>query len=601
MPSSNKFAFASALAALVLGTSASLCFGVGMAVGVDKTVEIHKDVQLRAMVDELARAKTIHLNDLAKPYFVNYSSGDADEVIVSGSLGGLNTSNRIHLRSPRVQVRVGNYDFDNTNSIFSGSPRLGLLPVDDDYDALRTSFWIATDGMYKLASGQITRKRAALREIADVDKTPDLAPSAPIELLLPPGKLTIDQTHWENEIRRLSAVFTQFPDVMSSGVRLLAASTTYRVVNTEGTVVRMPQAVTDLEIRSSSLAPDGSAVWNHQFLTTLEPSQLPNEEQITALAKSIASETDSLAKAPAADEYSGPVLFEQEAAAQMMAEVMADAAKIQRRPLAPPGANQRQILESVWASRAGTKVTPDWMTLVDDPHEKTFAGKILAGQYDADDEGVSASRVILVDKGTLKGFLLSREPVRNFNTSNGHGRLPGNYGSQSVAIGNLFIQAEQTVPESQMKTKLLERVKTAGLKYGILVRRLDFPSTANLEELQGIAREMQKNGYTRTLTAPLLAYRVYPDGHEQLIRNVRFKEFSARDLRDVAQASDQPYVLNYVNNGSSFDFADASTDETTSSVICPSLLFNSIELDRSRDEVTKPPIVPPPALTAANR
>ncbi len=148
-----------------------------------------------------------------------------------------------------------------------------------------------------------------------------------------------------------------------------------------------------------------------------------------------------------------------------------------------------------------------------------------------------------------------------------------------------------------MKAKLIESVKTAGLKYGVLIRKIDFPSTANFEELQTMARDLQKNGYARTVNTPILVYRVYPDGREELVRAMHFKEFSAKDLRDVKAASDHPYVLNYLNNGSSFDLIDVGSDATTSSVICPSLLFDSVDLGRTEEQAGRPPVVPPPALT----
>jgi predicted Zn-dependent protease len=560
--------------------------------------EVRNDVLLRAMVDELTRSKTLRLNELDKPYFVSYSSSDIDELVISGSLGGLNGSNRIRLRSPQVQVRVGDYAFDNSNSVYSGFARLGPLTVDDDYDALRMSFWLATDALYKAAADQITRKRAALREVADVDKTPDLAPAKPLQMIRPLASLKIETQPWEEQIRKLSAVFLSHPDVLSSNVRLLAISTNYRLANTEGTVIRIPEEVTDLGIRCRALAADGGAVWNSAFLTVLQPGELPDQTAIAHLTESVAAETDALQKAPLAEEYNGPVLFEQQAAAQMMAEVMADASRQQRKPVSAPGGNSPNILESVWATRTGSKVAPDWMTIYDDPLQMRFGHQVLVGQYPVDDEGVPASKVTLVEKGALKGFLLSREPVKTFDASNGHGRLPGRFGTQEAAIGNLFVQADQPVPEAQMKARLIEKVKTAGLKYGMLLRRLDFPSTLGAEQLEGIARDMEKNGYVRTLTPPLLAFRVYPDGREELVRGVRFKEFSAKNLRDVVLASDRPYVLNYVNNGSQFDFVDVHGDETTSSVICPSLLVDDVEMDRAQSEATKPPIVPPPALIA---
>jgi hypothetical protein len=293
------------------------------------------------------------------------------------------------------------------------------------------------------------------------------------------------------------------------------------------------------------------------------------------------------------------VLFEGEAAPALMAEVLTDATRLQRTPVAPPEVRGRvEGIEGVWSSRLGSKVMPDWLTVVDDPSQKSFAGQVLAGQYDVDEEGVLTQRVTLVEKGTLKAFLLTRQPVRTFNASNGHARLPGAWGAQLAVFGNLFIQAAQTVPEAQMKSKLIEKVKTAGLQYGILIRRLDFPATANLEDLQEMVSQIQKIGATRTVSAPLLAYRVYPDGREELVRGLRFREFSAKDLRDIEAASDRPYVLNYVNNGGAFNWIHAGSDATTSSVICPSLLFPSVDLARVEGQGSKPPLVPAPALVA---
>jgi hypothetical protein len=112
--------------------------------------------------------------------------------------------------------------------------------------------------------------------------------------------------------------------------------------------------------------------------------------------------------------------------------------------------------------------------------------------------------------------------------------------------------------------------------------------------------QLQKEGVTRTVTAPLLAYRVYPDGHEELVRGLRFKEFSAKDLRDLEAASDRPYAFNYINNGSALNYANSGAGATTSSVVCPSLLFYTVDLDRAREETGKPPDVAPPALVAVS-
>jgi hypothetical protein len=499
---------------------------------------------------------------------------------------------------PRLEVRVGDYKFDNTNSIFSGFPRVGLLPIDDEYAVLRTNFWLDTDSMYKTAADQIARKRNALREIADPDQTPDFAVAPAIQVLASVSKFEFDEKRWDDIMRHASARFVSFPALSSSGVSLRVIGSTYRLVNTEGTIVRIPQDLNSITVRAQAQTPEGSYVWNHESLTVASRSQLPDEQALAKLVETIASETESLAKAPIAEDYSGPVLFEQEAAAQMMASVMSDAIRLHRKPLAPAGGNSPQVLESVWASKLNGKVLPEWLSLVDDPAVPESNGVSLVGAYSVDDEGVKAQKVVIVDKGTLKGFLTSREPVRDVNASNGHGRLPGGYGSQEGVIGNLFVENQQPVPESQMKAKLIEKVKASGGKYGLLVRRIDFPFTASFEELQSMARQLQKNGTARTLSSPILAYRVYPDGREELVRGLRFKDFSAKDLRDIDAASDHPYVYNYINTGSALNFADLSSDATTSSVICPSLLFDSLDMARAETEPGKAPLVSAPALVA---
>ena len=578
-----------------LGGAALLVCVTGIATAGDVASDMRSDVQIRAMADEIARSKTLQLNNLDKPYFIQYSTSDATELSARASLGGLISSQRIHFRSPRVEVRVGSYQFDNTNSIFTAATRMRGFPVDDDYDALRTGFWLSTDSFYKLATDQITRKRNALREISDPDKTADFATAKPVQISRSVRNIAPDQKQWDDTVRQLSGRFVNHPDVLTSAVSVRIISSTYRLVNSEGTEIRIPENMSELQVRATAMAPDGNRVWNHRFITALQPSDFPSTNELAQAADAVASETEALAKAPLASDYSGPVLFEQAAAAQLIAQVMENAAWLPRKPVAPPESTPR-VIENVWSSRLGSKVTPDWLSIWDDPTQQHFNGTALAGAYDVDDEGVPAERVVLVDKGTLKGFLLSREPVRDFKTSNGHGRLPGPFGSEQAVPGNLFVHTDKAVSEAKLKTQLLEKIKAQGLKFGLVIRRLDFPSTASYEELESIVRQVQKDGYFRSLNSPLLAYRLYPDGREELVRGLRFREFSAKNLRDIIAASDRPYVLNYVNNGNSINHADAGLDATTSSVICPSLLFEDVDLARAENEPNKAPIVPPPAL-----
>ena len=67
------------------------------------------------MGDELDRSITqLKLNDLDKPYFIQYVVYDDEDFTASATFGALSRSSQTHQRLVHAQVRVGNYDFDNT-------------------------------------------------------------------------------------------------------------------------------------------------------------------------------------------------------------------------------------------------------------------------------------------------------------------------------------------------------------------------------------------------------------------------------------------------------------------------------------------------------
>src|SRR5207237_6380966 len=102
----------------------------------------------RAMRDELARSMTeLRLDTLPKPYFVAYRIDDIEPIEATASLGSLLSGSDTRTRHLRVELRVGDYEFDNTNFIgMGGGPAFSmlagvrggaLLPLDDQYQELR--------------------------------------------------------------------------------------------------------------------------------------------------------------------------------------------------------------------------------------------------------------------------------------------------------------------------------------------------------------------------------------------------------------------------------------------------------------------------------
>jgi hypothetical protein len=96
----------------------------------------------------------------------------------------------------------------------------------------------------------------------------------------------------------------------------------------------------------------------------------------------------------------------------------------------------------------------------------------------------------------------------------------------------------------------------------------------------------------------LLIYKVFPDGREQLVRNLRFRNISVRALRDIVGVSDEQYVFDFINNAAPFALVGGANYVTGSAVVAPAVLMEELEFERQDEQQPKPPVVPPPALGA---
>ena len=557
------------------------------------------DAELRAMRDEMARAQQMSLNELGAPYFIQYLIDESSNFAVSASLGGVLSQRRETVREPEVRVRVGDYAFDNTNYTgagFNSGARydLGRFPVENRYDVLRRYLWLQTDSAYKSAVEALSRKRAALRNITQSEKLPDFAKAEPVKRLTPLPKLAIDTALWTDRTRAVSALFAKYPEVKNSSVELESSAGGFTLVNSEGAEVREPETVSFMRIRASAQAADGMTLRDAVTFHAIDPVHLPGEIETDRAVKTLAENVVGLAKAPRGEDYSGPVLFEGMAGAQIMAEVLGRNLALTRRVVSEGGrggAAQPSELEG----RIGARVLPEFFDVVDDPTQTEWRGRALFGHYSVDREGVVPGPLKLVDKGVLKGYLLTRQPVRGYDASNGRARMPGSYGASNASISNLFVRPSESVPVAELKKKLLELCAARGKPYGIIVRKMDFPSSASFEEVRRLLQGAQGG---RPVSLPLLVYKVFPDGHEELVRGLRFRGMNVRSLKDILAAGDDSAAFEFMDNALPFALIGGSGFTAEAAVIAPSLLIDDLELHPLEDELPKLPVVPAPDFTS---
>src|SRR3989449_5628537 len=124
---------------------------------------------LQALEQEMKRAfGVLKQKGDPSPYFISYSVRENNSVSIEASHGALRSSDRDRSRLLDVDVRVGDYQLDNTHQIrgprgTNTGPNFTypvLMPIDDDVDALRSVIWLETDQKYKAAVERFIQVKA---------------------------------------------------------------------------------------------------------------------------------------------------------------------------------------------------------------------------------------------------------------------------------------------------------------------------------------------------------------------------------------------------------------------------------------------------------
>jgi TldD protein len=220
--------------------------------------------------------------------------------------------------------------------------------------------------------------------------------------------------------------------------------------------------------------------------------------------------------------------------------------------------------------RLGERVLPAHLSLADDPRATEHGGAALMGSYDYDDQGVPARRAALIEKGTLKGLLLSRYAAKGFPRSNGHARAtPGRI--PLAAPANLFLTTSSPEPEAALLERLRAQCRARGLPYGLWLR-----GAQNWSQEQGGGGQ----GSIRVKSGVWLVSA--ETGALTRVRDLDLVGTPLVMLGGILAAGDDARV-----------WSDSPAGLPVS-VVAPSLLLADAELQRAQAQPEKPPLLPAP-------
>lgn len=531
--------------------------------------EVHAKAVKAASADPLLQAMQLELDreqdllllpGMQRPYFIEYRLDDFNTYEALASYGALTREDRNHQRVVRVTVRIGDYASDSSSSRGDGS--VELAPEDNDPAALRYALWTTTDEAYKAALRAYATKQAQLKRFEKPATEADFAKAAPVIAVEPTFTLKLNSEEWKKRIAAASGLFMTEPELKAVAPYVQYSTANVRgvvvnrfLVNSEGTVLRHGYGGYNASYSVGGQAQDGMRLGRDNGSTAIDADELEGAEAFRSRAIADVKSFEALRNAPVADaeDFHGPVLFDGDAASDVLNKLFVPNIETDR-----PDMGTTARTTGAYQSSYKARVLPEMLSAVDDPHETTFHGHALLGAYAVDDEGVPAQAVTLVEKGKLLNYLTARTPVRDFPSSNGHGRAAPGQAAHARAGVTIFT-ASQPLSSTAMHDKLVGMAKEQG---------------RDVYEVETLGGEL----------APRLLYRVHQDGTRQLVRGAVFDELDNRSLRsDIVAAGDDAFVQESLN----------AVPQTT---IAPSLLFGDIGVKRATDEQQKLPYYDAPAV-----
>ena len=530
-----------------------------------------ESVVLAAMQSELVRSMDVLGQQEIAPYFLSYEITEQDSVTVSAEFGALVHSDRRRGRYLDVDLRVGDYRLDNTRQLRGAQStfRRSVVraPLEDDANAIRAVLWNATNSRYKQAVEQLTKVRSDVELKVDAeDQSDDFSREEPQQRLGDRATVDVAVADWEAKARRYTAPFAAYGNIYGAGATLAATAETRWFVNSEGARIRTTETRYRLSVNARTKAEDGMVLPRYESFTAFSVQGLPSDETVLRTVEHMIADLQALREAPVVDPFTGPAILSGRASGVFFHEILGHRVE---------GHRQKQVQDGqTFKKKVNERVLPKGFTVAFDPTRRRIGETDLAGAYRFDNEGVQARPVTVVEDGVLKGFLMSRTPIEDFPVSNGHGRKQVGY-KPVARQSNLFVDVAEQVSRQALKEQLLTLIEEQGKPFGLL-----------FEDIQGGFTFTGRSLPNSFNVQPIMVYRIYPDGRQELVRGVDLIGTPLATLSRVVAADDEVAVFNGT--------CGAESGGVPVAAVSPGILVSQIEVQKKQKSQERTPLLPPP-------
>lgn len=532
------------------------------------------DIILSVAKDEMNRYITGLQSKENPPYFISYHITDSKHTQLTASFGKIKSDVINRKRLLDIDLRVGTYKFDNTHIIrgesfsFSSGSGSQVLPLDNNEESLRSQIWFATDRAYK---GAIERYEKALNnqkvKVQEEDTSADLSHERVHKYRGEKVNFNLDMTYWKELLRKVSAIFNDYDWIYQGDVVFIAEELSKYFVNSEGSELSWDESYSRMYVLVKTKADDGMSLPLYESYFSFDPKNLPKFAKLESDVKAMIEKLDKLRNAPLATTYQGPAILSGEASGVFFHEIFGHRVEGHREK--DPNSSQ------TFKQSIDKDILPEFINVIFDPTIRTRDGYEISGYYEYDDEGVKSQKVVTVESGKFKNFLMSRSPIENFPKSNGHGRKQAGYSVVSRQ-SNLIVESEKQVPISELKEMLKEECRNQDKEYGLF-----------FEEVQGGFTFTNRTIPNAFNVNPLIVYKVFVDGRpDEMVRGVDLIGTPLTTFSNIVASGDDLDVFNGI--------CGAESGGVPVSASSPSMLVSKIEVQKKKKSQAKLPILSAP-------
>lgn len=532
---------------------------------------------IETLKKELGRNfQILRANASPAPYFLSYQVTDEEVASLSAEWGSVSGQNEARRRTLDVSMRIGSRELDNYRVLDGDRPRMAAatpLPVENDPLAIAQAAWRETDRAWRAASARFLKVKSSLQAKPDSSTLPEFSQEDPVVSSQPTPSLKWSPEEWAGRLRKLSAQVESAPGILAAEVSMSARRQTHTLVTSEGTAVEHGRTFARIQISIRGKTYDGQDLLVTDSFDADEPAGLPKDDVITAAVRNLSAQMKQLLRAVPADPFVGPAILSERAAGVFFHEIFGHRVE---------GHRLRDETEgNTFSTSLGKPVLPPFLNVTFDPTLKAAGKSALFGWYDFDDEGLAARPVPVVEKGVLKTFLMSRTPAPGLLKSNAHGRRQP--GLEAVSRqSNLVVESSRKVSMAKLKELLIEEVRRQNKPYGLF-----------FDQVTGGYTTTRRRGLQAFTVIPLVLYRVYPDGKQELVRGADIVGTPLASFSKILATSDTTGVFN--------GYCGAESGNVPVSAVAPALLVSEIEIQRKPEGRDTPPAIPRPSAVQGAR